>query len=51
MISMGSMTVKTAMMPSARINDMTAHTSCVAPIPSPVGKMMPPGNPMVMIGG
>ena len=51
MIVKGSMTVKASMFPSARINDMTAHTSCVAPIPGPVGKMMPPGNPMVMIGG
>ncbi|MBM76195.1 MAG: hypothetical protein CMK59_12400 [Proteobacteria bacterium] len=51
MVAKGSMTVKFAMMPAARINDMTAHTSCVAPIPSPVGKIMPPGQPTVMIGG
>ena len=51
MIVKGSMTVKSAMFPQARINDMTAHTSCVAPIPGPVGKMMPPGNPTVMVGG
>ena len=38
-------------MPAARVNDMTSHVSCVAPIPSPVGKVMPPGCPTVQIGG
>jgi uncharacterized Zn-binding protein involved in type VI secretion len=51
MITKGSMTVKIQMMPAARLNDMTAHPSCVAPIPAPVGKVMGPGNPTVMIGG
>jgi uncharacterized Zn-binding protein involved in type VI secretion len=51
MIAMGSMTVMIEKMPAARMNDMTAHASCVAPIPSPVGKVMPPCSPTVMIGG
>jgi uncharacterized Zn-binding protein involved in type VI secretion len=51
MIALGSFTVLIGNMPAARANDMTAHTSCVAPIPGPVGKVMPPGCPTVMIGG
>ena len=51
MISLGSATVLIGNMPAARTNDMTAHTSCVAPIPGPVGKVLPPGCPTVMIGG
>lgn len=50
MIALGSFTVLIANMPAARVNDMTAHVSCVAPIPSPVGKILPPGCPTVMIG-
>ena len=51
MIALGSFTVLIGMMPAARVNDMTVHAGCVAPIPSPVGKVMPPGCPTVMIGG
>jgi uncharacterized Zn-binding protein involved in type VI secretion len=51
MIALGSMTVLIGSMPAARVNDMTAHASCVAPIPSPVGKVLPPGCPTVLIGG
>jgi uncharacterized Zn-binding protein involved in type VI secretion len=50
MIAMGSFTVMIGNLPAARVNDMTAHASCVAPIPAPVGKVMPPGCPTVMIG-
>jgi len=50
MIAMGSTTVLIAGMPAARINDMTSHPACVAPIPSPVGKVLPPGCPTVLIG-
>lgn len=50
-IAMGSATVMIEGVPAARVNDMTAHSSCVAPIPSPVGKILPPGCPTVMIGG
>ena len=51
MISLGSTTVLIGGLPAARINDMTAHVSCVAPIPAPVGKVLPPGCPTVLIGG
>jgi uncharacterized Zn-binding protein involved in type VI secretion len=51
MIAKGSATVFIGGLPAARVGDMTAHTACVAPIPSPVGKILPPGCPTVMIGG
>ena len=51
MIMKGSATVFIGGLPAARVGDMTAHTACVAPIPSPVGKILPPGCPTVMIGG
>src|SRR5215212_827892 len=51
MVSLGSATVLIGNLPAARVNDMTAHTSCVAPIPSPIGKVLPPGCPTVLIGG
>jgi uncharacterized Zn-binding protein involved in type VI secretion len=51
MIAKGSSTVLIGNLPAARINDMTVHPACVAPIPSPVGKILPPGCPTVMIGG
>ncbi len=51
MIAKGSATVLIGGMPAARVNDLTMHSACVAPIPSPVGKVMPPGCPTVVIGG
>ena len=51
MIAKGSSTVMIGGLPAARVGDMTAHTSCVAPIPSPTGKILPPGCPTVIIGG
>jgi uncharacterized Zn-binding protein involved in type VI secretion len=48
---MGSTTVLICGQPAARVGDMTNHASCVAPIPSPVGQVMPPGCPTVLIGG
>src|SRR5262249_61176698 len=51
MTSLGSTTVLIGNMPAARANDMTSHTACVAPIPGPTGKILPPGCPTVMIGG
>ncbi|MGB3539159.1 MAG: PAAR domain-containing protein [Mesorhizobium sp.] len=51
MISKGSATVLIGGLPAARVGDITAHTACVAPIPSPVGKILPPGCPTVIIGG
>ena len=51
MISVGSATVFIGNLPAARVGDMTAHPTCVAPIPAPVGKILPPGCPTVLIGG
>ena len=51
MIAKGSMTVLVGNLPQARVNDLTAHASCVAPIPSPVGKVLPPCCPTVLVGG
>ncbi len=46
-----SATVLICGQPAARVMDMTMHSSCVAPIPSPTGQIMPPGCPTVLIGG
>ncbi len=51
MIMQASATVMIGGLPAARVGDMTMHSSCVAPIPSPTGKVLPPGCPTVMIGG
>ena len=51
MIAMGSATVLICSLPAARVGDMTSHVACVAPIPSPVGNILPPGCPTVLIGG
>ena len=50
-IMKGSMTVMIGFLPAARVDDMTLHATCVAPIPSPIGKSLPPGCPTVMFGG
>jgi uncharacterized Zn-binding protein involved in type VI secretion len=47
----GSATVTIGGRPAARVGDMTQHATCVAPIPSPTGQVMPPGMPTVIIGG
>lgn len=51
MIAMGSATVIIGGMPAARVGDQTTHLVCIAPIPSPVGSIQPPGCPTVIIGG
>jgi hypothetical protein len=51
MVMKVSMTVIAGIFGCARVNDMTVHTGCVAPIPSPVGKCMSPGKTSVIIGG
>ncbi len=51
MIMIGSATVMIGGLPAARVGDMSMHSACVAPIPSPTGKILPPGCPTVMIGG
>jgi hypothetical protein len=50
-IAQGSATVLIGKLPAARMNDATAHASCVAPIPGPKGQIMPPCCPTVKIGG
>jgi uncharacterized Zn-binding protein involved in type VI secretion len=50
-ISKGSAKVFHMGLPAARANDLSAHVGCVAPIPSPVGKIMPPCATTVIIGG
>jgi len=50
-VAMGSMTVLIGGKPAARVGDMVNFASCVAPIPSPTGKILPPGAPTVIIGG
>ncbi len=51
LIAKGSMTVLISGLPAARLGDMVAFASCVAPIPSPTGKIIPPCSATVMIGG
>lgn len=51
LVTLGSATVLVNMKPAARVGDMVAFAACVAPIPSPTGKIMPPGAPTVIIGG
>jgi uncharacterized Zn-binding protein involved in type VI secretion len=51
MIQVGSSSVLIGNLPAARAADMTMHSSCVAPIPMPTGKVLPPCCPNVMIGG
>ena len=50
-IAKGSATVMIGMMPAARLGDIVAFASCVAPIPSPTGKIIPPCSPNVIVGG
>ena len=50
-IAQGSMKVMIGGVPAARVNDIVAFASCVAPIPSPTGKIVGPGAPTVQIGG
>ncbi|HEU0120082.1 MAG TPA: PAAR domain-containing protein [Bryobacteraceae bacterium] len=50
-VAKGSSTVMINMLPAARLGDMVAFAGCVAPIPSPTGKIIPPCSPNVIIGG
>jgi uncharacterized Zn-binding protein involved in type VI secretion len=50
-VILGSTTVLIGNKPAARVGDQTLHSSCVAPIPGPMGQIMPPGCPTVIIGG
>jgi len=51
MVSKGSSSVLFCNLPAARLGDMVAWSGCVAPIPSPTGKIIPPCSPTVIIGG
>jgi uncharacterized Zn-binding protein involved in type VI secretion len=51
MVAKGSATVFIGSLPAARMGDMVAFASCVAPIPSPTGKIIPPCSPTVIVGG
>src|SRR5262245_45596374 len=51
LVAMGSFTVLITGLPAGRAGDMVAFASCVAPIPSPTGKILPPCSTDVMIGG
>lgn len=50
-ISRGSTTVRINNLPAARVGDLTTHPACAAPVPSPTGKIIPPGSTSVRIGG
>jgi len=50
MIALGSFTVLIENMPAARKDDLVMFSSCVAPVPSPTGKILPPCSPDVEIG-
>jgi len=47
----GSGSVLIGGLPAARVGDSTTHPACVAPIPAPRGKILPPGCATVIIGG
>lgn len=49
-ITMGSTKVLICGMPAARAGDQTTHSVCVAPIPAPMGNIIPPCCPTVLIG-
>jgi uncharacterized Zn-binding protein involved in type VI secretion len=50
-VAKGSATVFHGGLPAARQDDLTAHAGCVAPIPSPTGKIIAPCSTTVIIGG
>ncbi len=51
MIAKGSATVMIGNKPAARMGDMVTFAGCVAPIPSPTGKIIPPCSTDVIVGG
>ena len=50
-VAKGSSSVFINFLPAARLGDMVAFASCVAPIPSPTGKIIPPCSTDVIVGG
>ncbi|MBU6260892.1 MAG: PAAR domain-containing protein [Burkholderiales bacterium] len=51
LIAKGSATVLIGGLPAARAGDLVAFASCIAPIPSPTGKIIPPCSTTTLIGG
>ncbi|MBP9088801.1 MAG: PAAR domain-containing protein [Kofleriaceae bacterium] len=51
MVAMGSTSVMINGKPAARQGDMVSWPTCVGPIPSPTGKIIPPCSTDVDIGG
>ena len=51
MIANGSSSVLINGKPAARMGDLVTFPSCVGPIPSPTGHVLPPCSPTVDIGG
>ena len=51
MIMKGSAKVMINMLPAARQGDVVLHAGCIAVVPSPTGKILPPCSPNVIIGG
>ncbi len=51
LVAKGSSTVLIGGLPAARMGDLVAFPSCVAPIPSPTGKILPPCSINVIVGG
>ena len=49
-IMLGSFTVLICNLPAARENDLVLYSACVAPIPSPTGKVVSPVSNDVDIG-
>jgi len=49
MIQNGPSTVKIGKKPAARVDDLTRYAFCTAPNSLPVGKVLPPGCPTVII--
>ena len=49
-VAMASTSVMIGGMFAARVGDQTTHVACVGPIPGPLGKILPPGCPTVLIG-
>lgn len=50
-VNKGSATVVITSQPAARLGDIVQWPGCVAPIPSPTGKIIPPCSTNVIIGG
>ena len=50
-VMLGSMTVMACNKPMARVGDLVLHSGCVAVVPSPTGKILPPGSVNVIVGG